>query len=308
MRIKAIVNPVSGQKRMRRITAKTLTLLEERGSLRKEDIFYTSKNNCAPSPSFFKECDIVVVAGGDGTLHNSINIMKQNGIDIPIAYLPTGTMNDYGSCLNLPRNPYEFCKMIEEHEQLKADLGISDGVYFHYSISGGGFCTISHTTNQKFKNLFGKAAYYLAAVFKFPKIFRGTRIRIESKEVTKEENAILYIVSISPVAGGFKKLLPDAKIDDGYLHVLILKKCPLFRAYRLFKKINKGKHLNSPDVLYFKTDKVKITQVDEKTVMTDIDGEYSTSLTINAEIIPKGLTMLIPKRVKGKESTTNGGR
>lgn len=295
MRIKAIINPVAGQNGMRLVTADALELLKKRRVLDENDIVFTNEDGGVPA-SFFENCDAIMVAGGDGTLHKAINCMKRLGADRPIAYLPTGTMNDFGSSLKLPRNPDRFCKMIENMELKKVDLGVIDDDYFHYVVGGGTLSAVSYSTNQKSKNLFGKSAYYFSAALRFFKILKSSQIRIESAEITGNENAVLYLISNSPVVGGFKNLLPDAQLDDGQLHVLIVRKCSLFAAWKLFRDIKKGRHILNPNVLYFKTRQIKITQLCKERSTMDVDGEkYDNSMPVNLKIIQKGLTIFVPK-------------
>lgn len=294
MRLKAIINPVSGQNKARHITAEIIERLKKKHAVKDNDIYYTSFENKQVEISFFENCDVIVVAGGDGTLHYAVNTIKRLGVDKPVAYLPTGTINDFGSCLNLPREPDKFCEMLERTKTKKIDLGLVGDEYFHYVVAGGAINSVSYTTNQHLKNAIGEAAYYLSAISRFSRMLKGTHIKIDSDELQNEQEALLYLVTNSSIVGGFKGIVPDAKMDDGQLHVLVIKKSPLLNTLQLFIDIKNGTHIRRPDVLYFKTKSLSITQFDTNATQIGIDGEMRNVSSRKIEIVPQALTMIVP--------------
>lgn len=294
MRLKAIINPVSGSNAMRSVVSDTVDLLKDKHYLADCDIFYTTKDAKQAESSFFDDCDVIMVAGGDGTLHNAINNMKQSNIEKPIAYLPTGTMNDFGSCLNLPRTPENFCKMIESMETKQIDLGLVGDEYFHYVVAGGSISPVSYTTNQDMKNIFGKTAYYFSLIPYLPKLFKGTHIDINCAEVHEEQDSLLYFVTNSSVIGGVKGLVPDAKMDDGQLHVLVIQKGSMVDIVKILAAIGSGKHIQNPKVKYFKTQKLSITQSGEDADRIGIDGELRDNKSKQISVVPRALTLVVP--------------
>lgn len=289
-----IVNPVSGHMKARNIIAEVIERLTRKYGLQDQDIFFTSLISKPVASSFFEQCDVIVVAGGDGTLHYAVNSIKRLGIDKPVAYLPTGTVNDFGHCLSLPYTAETFCEMLEGMHTRRIDLGLAGDEYFHYVLAGGAINAISYTTSQCLKNRFGEKAYYLSAVPKLGKIFKGTHIKIESDELYKEQEALLYLVTNSSVVGGHEGMVPDAKMDDGHLHVLVINKGSLLSTIQLLLDIKNRTHIERPDVLYFKTKRLCITQFDHKAARIGIDGEMRSSSSENIEIVPQGLTILVP--------------
>ncbi|MHA6533475.1 diacylglycerol/lipid kinase family protein [Paenibacillus sp. BAC0078] len=296
MRLKMIINPVSGHIKARNIIADVIDHLKRKHALKDKDIFFTSLSSKPIEKSFFDQCDVIVVAGGDGTLHYAVNSIKQLGIDKPVAYLPTGTVNDFGNCLSLPYTAEKFCEMLEGARIKKIDLGLAGDEYFHYVVAGGAINTISYTTNQYLKNMFGEKAYYLSAVPKLAKIFQGTHIKIESDELHKEQEALLYLVTNSSVVGGHEGMVPGARMDDGHLHVLVIKKSSLFNTIQLLFDIKNGTHIGRSDVLYFKTKRLSITQFDLNAAHIGIDGEKRSSSIENIEIVPQGLAIIVPSK------------
>lgn len=296
MKIKAIINPVSGRDKKRAITAELVARLKAQHGLKEQDFYATTQNNEGLSKAFLEECDTLVVAGGDGTLHNVINREKCFGLDKPIAYLPTGTTNDFGHCLALPAGVNEFCRMLDDHEIRSVDLGLAGNRYFHYVVYGGAVTSVSYTTQQPLKNKLGKAAYLLASVPQIGAILKGTRIRIESAEVSDEMEALAFFVSHSPIVAGYKNFIPDAQIDDGLLNVLVLKKTDPFSAVGLYADILRGTHIHRPDVLTFTTKRVSIAMDEEATPTIGIDGELCGEAATCIRVVPRAQSILVPAR------------
>lgn len=292
MRMKAIINPVSGQNYMRRATREAVKAVQRDHLLHDSDIFYTlGDKSTEPPVSFWEDCDAVMVAGGDGTLHYAINHMKNCGIDRPLAYLPTGTSNDFGHGMNLPRTVQDFCQMLHQENTRKVDLGLIGGEYFHYVVAGGTMTAVSYNTGQYLKNKLGYGAYYLSFLSSAGRLLSGFPIKIKSEEICVESNAILFLVSNSPIVGGFQYILPEARFDDGYLHVLVLRKNKLYKSAQLFLEIIQGRHMKNPDVLYFKTKKLHITQPSGS---LGVDGERLEVSSATIEVVPHGMTLFVP--------------
>ena len=56
--------------------------------------------------------DLMVVAGGDGTVNYAVNAMKRKGLDIPIGVIPAGTANDFAGAVGMSREPLEAARQI----------------------------------------------------------------------------------------------------------------------------------------------------------------------------------------------------
>lgn len=297
MKLKAIINPMSGHREGRRIIKDVVSRLKKQYSINDSDIIYINFNNTQTDNSFLESCDAIIVAGGDGTLHYAVNAIKHLGIDKPVAYFPTGTVNDFGNCLNLPRTPDKFCEMLKTAETKKIDLGLIGDIYFHYVVAGGAISSVSYTTKQYFKNTIGKAAYYLNALLHPSKLMKSTYITIDSDELHDKQEVLLYLVTNSSIIGGFKGIVPDAKMDDGHLHVLVIKKTSFLNTMQLFTDIQNGTHIKRPDVLYFKTKRLNITHHNIDDSQIGIDGEMCGYSCKGIKIVPQGLTLIIPSKV-----------
>ncbi|MGL5352288.1 MAG: YegS/Rv2252/BmrU family lipid kinase, partial [Clostridium sp.] len=68
------------------------------------------------------------------------------------------------------------------------------------------------------------------------------------------------------------------------------KAIPIRELIPLFIKVLKGEHLESDNVLYFKTDSLIIESSEE--IVTDIDGERGPDFPLNIKCIKGGLKIL----------------
>ena len=97
MRTCVILNPIAGavnnvaaiQKRLRRLDAERLCISQRPGDAEK----------FAREASDF---DMIVSAGGDGTLNEVVNGIAQTGCNAALAVFPLGTGNDFARTLGVP--------------------------------------------------------------------------------------------------------------------------------------------------------------------------------------------------------------
>jgi len=236
---------------------------------------------------------IIVVAGGDGTVSQVINIMVNNNIKAPLGIIPMGTANDLGSYLGMSRNIEECCNIIMDNYQIKMDVGkINDG-YFVSVASGGLVATVPQATDVKLKNTLGKLAYYLKGLEEIP-TFRPISISLESVDYNFKGDLTFFLVLNGKYAGGFKKIAPKASIRDGKFDVILFKNYNLPVLAKLFVKLLRGEHINDPEVIFFQTDKLIIKPyLSKNPIMTDIDGEAGPPLPLYIENNPKVLSIIV---------------
>lgn len=243
------------------------------------------------APSF----DYLLIAGGDGSVNYVVNILKQAGIDIPIAIIPAGTANDFATLLEMPVGTMDACRAILDGAERKIDLGVVNGKYFVNVFSCGLFTDISQKTPTIWKNNLGKIAYYINGIGEIPK-FRKMELSVKTDGGNYEGKAIILFVFNGRTAG----TLPLAYLsegDDGLLDVLILKgDTPLdtFRTameYLPFKIRNKG---YPSGIEHIKCSTLHAESLSNE--HTDIDGQPGPSFPIDIRCEHNGLRVICPKK------------
>lgn len=219
--------------------------------------------------------DIVVAAGGDGTINTVVNGMISNNIDVPLGIMPVGTSNDFAGSLKIIGGIDRYIQRIVDGEHKLIDIGSINDKYFVNVVSIGKLASIAHKTNHVIKNNLGKLGYYINVLNQTP-VLEYFKIKVLIDNKMYEEDAVLVFILNSKGAGGFKNLAPNAVVDDGKFDVLIIKNCNLIDKLNLFLKIVRGEHHTDDCVHYFQADKIYISCKDY--VETDVDGEVGPEL------------------------------
>lgn len=236
-----------------------------------------------------KSYKYVLIAGGDGTVDNVVNYMKQNKIELPVAILPVGTANDFAKFIGMPQDVEEACEQILASKPKEIDVGKINDKFFMNVASTGLFTDVSQKTDINLKNTIGKLAYYVKGLEQLPN-FRKLKIKVESAEVSFDGDMYLMLVFNGQTAGNLK-FAYKAEVDDGYLDVIIIKAGMIKDMINLFIKMLRGEHLEDVNgLLYFKTDKLYIECFED--IVTDIDGERGPDFPLTIECEKGGLKVL----------------
>ena len=168
-----------------------------------------------------KKCDLVVVAGGDGTVMAAVTAMA--GCGVPLAILPTGTGNLLARNLDLPINDEQTCLEIGVSGRTKEiDVGSVDDDRKFAVMAGLGFdAAMMRDAPEGLKKAVGWPAYIVSAA----KHLRGRGMRVT---ITIDDGTPLHRRVRTVVVGNVGKLqgniplLPDAEPDDGILDVVVI--------------------------------------------------------------------------------------
>lgn len=231
----------------------------------------------------------VLIAGGDGTIHQVINRLIDYGIDLPIAVFPVGTANDYAQYFSLPKSVKEMTQLALSSRYTYSDVGKVNNRYFINVASLGFLIDISQKTDTKIKSSLGVLAYYIKGLEELPNI-HSFNVQVAGDTCDFSGEIYFMLIMNGKSAGGFKKIAPFSSINDGLLDVYIFKKCALYELMPLLIRVFNGEHFNSPYVSFFQTNKLDVYC--EKRVGTDLDGEEGPELPLHIECIPKKLKII----------------
>jgi diacylglycerol kinase (ATP) len=216
--------------------------------------------------------DVVIAAGGDGTINEVVNGIAEQEYRPKMGIIPVGTTNDFARALSIPRNIQKAVDIILEDRTRRLDIGrVNEDKYF-INIAGGGKLTeLTYEVPSKLKTMIGQLAYYVKGIEMLPFI-RPTKVKITYDDQVIEENIMMFLLSNSNSVGGFEKLAPGAELDDGYFDLLILKKTNIADFVKLATSALRGNHINHDKVIYARTKSVSIDT--EEHMQLNIDGEY----------------------------------
>lgn len=235
------------------------------------------------NPNEFKK---IIVAGGDGTINMAVNGMIAHHIDLPLAIFPAGTANDFAYYFDLPGDIDGMIKIALEENYTYADVGKANDKYFINVAAMGFLVDVSQKTDPDVKNTLGVISYYLKGVSEIPNL-RPITVKITSEEFTFEDKIYFMLVMNGRSAGGFKRIAPSAKVNDGLLDVMLFKELPILELAPLLINVMTGQHQDNKNVISFQTNKLHIEA--DQDVNTDIDGEKGDGLPLDIEVLPKRL-------------------
>ena len=219
-----ILNPRAGMRRVNRVLPEILRLFAEK-DYRCETFVTGAAGDATSFLSRLKprEFDLIVCAGGDGTLNETITGMLKRGIECPLGYIPCGTTNDYASSIGLSSDIMQAAQDIIKGTPCAFDVGEFNGRPFVYTATCGAFAKASYTTSQTAKNLLGHAAYVLEGARDLAAL-KPMRLFIETDEYDLEDDFLLCSITNSTSVGGILKLDSQlVALNDGRFEVTLVK-------------------------------------------------------------------------------------
>ncbi|MEH7382734.1 diacylglycerol kinase [Bacillus sp. JJ1533] len=271
-RARIIYNPTSGRELFKRHLPEVLEKLERAGY--ETSCHATTGEGDATNAARIaveRKYDLVVAAGGDGTINEVVNGLAEQEYRPTLGIIPVGTTNDFARAIGVPRNIEGACDVIIEGNSVPIDIGRINDKYF-VNIAGGGRLTeLTYEVPSKLKTMLGQLAYYLKGMEMLPSI-RPTEVSIEYDGKLFEGEIMLFLVSLTNSVGGFEKLAPDSSLNDGLFDLLILKKVNLADFIRVATLAIRGEHINDPHVIYTKANRVKVNPTEKMQI--NLDGEY----------------------------------
>ena len=216
--------------------------------------------------------DLLLCAGGDGTLNEIVSGMMNSGKKVPIGLIPAGSMNDVGHSFKISRDIMNAVKGVINGRPYSMDIGMLNDRYFIYVAAFGAFTDVSYTTSQKNKNTIGNLAYYLEGIKKLSDLkLRHIRVQYEEDKVI-EDDFVVGLVTNSLYIGGFKNVnYEQTSLNDGLFEMLLIKMPKNIIELQLIISALLSYKINNNLMYYIQAS--KLTVISEKLEWT-LDGEF----------------------------------
>ena len=218
-----LVNPNAGQRRVNRVLTEIIGVFNEGGY--EVTVFLTTGPGSGTRivQERARGYDLVVCAGGDGTLNETITGLMRAEANCPIGYIPCGSTNDFAATLKLSMDPVQAARDIMLGKPEEYDLGRWGERYFSYIASFGAFTRVSYSTPQNLKNTLGHLAYVLSGITEIPQI-RSIPMSLELDGEQVEGKYLFGAVSNSTSVGGVLTLNPRlVDLRDGKCEVILVR-------------------------------------------------------------------------------------
>ena len=247
-------------------------------------------------------CDVLVAAGGDGTVNEVVNGLmqaRQAGLPTPVlGVLSVGRGNDFAGSVGIPENLEQACQALVDDQRRMVDIGrVVGGIYpqgrFFCNCVGIGFDTITTLEVMKMPR-WGGFLSFLFGVLKTVFLYNKAPLAlIEYGDQKIEQRSLLISMMNGRRLGGGFYMAPDAKPDDGLLDLCIAEQMSSFRVLQMIPHFMKGTQASQPEIRTGQTASITITAQDGP-LPAQTDGEIicTDGKLIQVELMPRQLEII----------------
>jgi diacylglycerol kinase (ATP) len=294
-RARVILNPSSGRER----AAEGMEVLSARLREKYSDVEMAVTSGSgdaerAAATAVQDGCDALFVAGGDGTLNETMNGLASAGVldRVAVGVIPFGTGNDFATALDIPPDMEAALDVLLRGRELPVDLGHVNGRVF-VNTSGGGFIAeVSVAVTSHLKTIAGRLAFLIGGaqvLIEFEPV--GASVTLEPGGRRQILGLYAFAVCNSRLIGGGRLIAPDAVIDDGFLDVCLIESMSALEFVALASKVADGDHVNDPRVLYMRAKSVSIEL--DREVKINTDGEVFEGRRCDYRVLPQAARFFV---------------
>ncbi len=291
MKIALIINPFSGGKKgIKRLPIIEKKLLTAGIEYHTYLSLYHEHTLKITSELNIDEYDAVISVGGDGTNYHVLNGLlssfKPEQIP-PIGIIPIGSGNSFARDLNI-HSLDDGIRAIVNNQAKWIDVcsfSQDENIFYFVNLAGLGFVTDVAKTAQKFKWL-GDLSYLIGIFHRTLGLhFHDMELECDGQLISGENCFVEFCNS--KFTGGNLLIAPDAKIDDGFMDIIIAEKLSRTSLLLTLPKIYKGNHFENPAVKCIRAKKATIKTSPKKTLLPDgeIFGITPTTITVHHKMI-----------------------
>lgn len=239
--------------------------------------------------------DSVFVMGGDGTVSEGISGIAEQDYRPHFGFFPLGTVNDLARALGIALNPKEAIEQFDINRQKTIDIGKINDKYFMNVVGMGVIPEAINSVESEHKTQWGSLAYFASAIKQVMNM-RYFKFSLEIDGEKKEIESSTLVVGLTNSIGGFENILPNAEVDDGYLHLIYIKDSGLLDSVRAVPQLLSGVQEAGKNVGYIKFKKAKIGLLDEgERLNVNVDGDEGDELPIEVAILPSHIKVYAGK-------------
>jgi diacylglycerol kinase (ATP) len=233
--------------------------------------------------------DIVILAGGDGTMNAAADALVE--CQLPLGILPTGTANDLARTLGISVSVPEALEVIIEGHLRSIDLGRVNGKYFFNVASIGLSAELirHHTAERKRRWRIFAYVFSVADAYRATRPFRAL-VRCNGR--TLRLRAIQIAVGNGRHYGGGMTVSEHATIDDEQLDIYVIKEVSFWALIALFPRLRWGRLEESEAVSVMRGGEIEIRT--RRSMPVNTDGEVTTRTPARFEVVPKVLAVFVP--------------
>lgn len=292
-----IMNPASGKKKKLDNYNDFYDILRKYGY--EAEIKFTKQKKDATEivRTLDDDTDLVISAGGDGTLNEVVtgNMLRKKRL--LLANLPMGTVNDVGSMYGFTKNVFKNLELLLNGKQKKIDICYINETPFVYVACLGDYIDMAYNTPRELKKKYGKIAYIFYGLKQLKnKINRyDIKYKVDGKEY-QGKYSFIFITNSSRVAG-VDDIYFDVKLDDNMFEVALADVKTKKEMLKMLVLINTMDVKDLPGITYYQTNDLEIEFMTPPKTSWCIDGEEYKTAKKNFQFrVDKSTKMLMPKK------------
>lgn len=243
--------------------------------------------------------DLIVACGGDGTVLAVAEEASEHGI--PLAVLPFGTANVFAAELGIAENSLHLLNCIknDKFRKRKVDMGLAGEKKFLLRFGLGWEAVMSKETPARLKKQIGKISYLTTALNRRRDLKKST-YRIRTEAFRKKIRGYGCMICNSANLGHPNlKLLPNIKIDDGKLNVVIVKQSSFRSIVKLMVnyllRYSREKKTTVDDFLLASFPAKEIIIEKDPAQPAAVDGEViECTYPLEIKVLERALEVIVP--------------
>lgn len=240
--------------------------------------------------------DLVIAAGGDGTVHSVANGIAIAGNGASMGVLPIGTANDFAFTLGMPDDPLLAAKYLLSATPHPMDLieatGSSQSRYVVNMATGGNSNRVTESLTNEIKQTWGPLSYLRGAVGVLADL--GSFDLTVTVDETERFNARIWnmLVANGRTNAGRLPVAPNARPDDGLLDLILIRDGTLVDLAAIAAEfaILPINYLDSDQVIFRQAK--KITFQADPPMKFSLDGEILEEPPTTFQVRPRLINMI----------------
>ena len=242
------------------------------------------------------EVDLVISAGGDGTLNEVVtgNLKREN--KLTLANLPMGTTNDVANMYGYTKNYQKDLELLLNGVRKKVDICYVDNTPFVYVACLGDYIDMAYNTPRDLKKKYGKIAYILYGLRQLRNSIHRYRVKYKVDGVEHEGEYSFFFITNSSRVAGVDDIYYDVKMDDNMFEVALANPKTKADILKMLVQVTMKDVKEVPGITYYQTNNFEIEFLNKRKTSWCIDGEeYPSSSNKFTFKVEQKIKMLIPR-------------
>lgn len=217
----------------------------------------------------------IIVAGGDGSIHEAVNGLLRANSRAALGVIPTGTGNDFAKACDITLDWEHASRALAERIKAnkpgrRIDVGRMNDRFFANS-AGIGFEAKVTKVARAYRWPIGDFVYLLAILRCLYDGVATPELTIDAQQIQSRGRITLASICNGPWVGGMFHIAPMARNDDGNLDLLLAEPVSRLRILSLLPKLMRGAHMHEPEISHHAVTAVRILST--AAIESHLDGE-----------------------------------